>query len=318
MERILIIGANGQIGSELVGALAQQHGAAKVIASDIGAANVYGAARYTQLDVLDKARLAQLVADEGITQVYQLAALLSATGEQAPLKAWTLNMDGLLNILEVARERGEAGKPLRLFWPSSIAAFGPNTPVAQTPQYTVMDPTTIYGISKLAGERLCEYYFTKYGVDVRSIRYPGIISFKSPPGGGTTDYAIAIFHSALRGEEYQCFLEPETTLPMIYMPDAIRATIELMDAPADQVVIRSSYNVAGLSFNPRELAAAITRVLPDFRIAYRPDSRQAIAATWPQSLDDSVAAAHWGWKPKIGLEKLVSDMLENIDVGQAA
>jgi nucleoside-diphosphate-sugar epimerase len=318
MERILIIGANGQIGSELVGALAQQHGAASVIASDIGAANVYGAARYTQLDVLDKARLAQLVADEGITQVYQLAALLSATGEQAPLKAWTLNMDGLLNILEVARERGEAGKPLRVFWPSSIAAFGPNTPAARTPQYTVMDPTTIYGISKLAGERLCEYYFTKYGVDVRSIRYPGIISFKSPPGGGTTDYAIAIFHSALRGEEYQCFLEPETTLPMIYMPDAIRATIALMDAPADQVAVRSSYNVAGLSFNPRELAAAIARVLPDFRIAYRPDSRQAIAATWPQSLDDSVAAAHWGWKPKIGLEKLVSDMLENIDVGQTA
>lgn len=318
MERILIIGANGQIGSELVGALAQRHGAANVIASDIGTANVYGAARYTQLDVLDKARLAQLVADEGITQVYQLAALLSATGEQAPLKAWTLNMDGLLNILEVARERGEAGKPLRVFWPSSIAAFGPNTPAAKTPQYTVMDPTTIYGISKLAGERLCEYYFTKYGVDVRSIRYPGIISFKSPPGGGTTDYAIAIFHSALRGEEYECFLEPETTLPMIYMPDAIRATIELMDAPADQVAIRSSYNVGGLSFNPRELAAAITRVLPDFRIAYRPDSRQAIAATWPQSLNDSVAAAHWGWKPKIGLEKLVSDMLENIDVGQTA
>jgi nucleoside-diphosphate-sugar epimerase len=315
MERILIIGANGQIGSELVGALAAQHGAANVIASDIGAANIYGAARYTRLDVLDKACLAQLIAEEGITQVYQLAALLSATGEQAPLKAWTLNMDGLLNILEVARERGEAGKPLRVFWPSSIAAFGPNTPAADTPQYTVMDPTTIYGISKLAGERLCEYYFTKYGVDVRSIRYPGIISFKSPPGGGTTDYAIAIFHSALRGESYECFLEPETTLPMIYMPDAIRATIELMDAPADQVAIRSSYNVAGLSFSPRELAAAIGKVLPDFRIDYRPDSRQAIAATWPQSLDDSVAAAHWGWKPRIGLDKLVADMLENIDVG---
>jgi nucleoside-diphosphate-sugar epimerase len=244
-----------------------------------------------------------------------LAALLSATGEQAPLKAWTLNMDGLLNILEVARERGEAGKPLRVFWPSSIAAFGPNTPATSTPQYTVMDPTTIYGISKLAGERLCEYYFTKYGVDVRSIRYPGIISFKSPPGGGTTDYAIAIFHSALRGETYECFLEPETTLPMIYMPDAIRATIELMDAPADKVAIRSSYNVAGLSFNPRELAAAITKALPAFKIAYKPDSRQAIAATWPQSLDDSVAAAHWGWKPQVGLEKLVADMLENIDAG---
>jgi nucleoside-diphosphate-sugar epimerase len=315
MERILIIGANGQIGSELVGALAAQHGAANVIASDIGAANVYHAARYIQLDVLDKPRLDKLVADESITQVYQLAALLSATGEQAPLKAWTLNMDGLLNILEVARERGEAGKPLRVFWPSSIAAFGPNTPPVNTPQYTVMDPTSIYGISKLAGERLCEYYFTRYGVDVRSIRYPGIISFKSPPGGGTTDYAIAIFHSALRGEAYECFLEEDTTLPMIYMPDAIRATIELMDAPADKVAIRSSYNVAGVSFNPRELAAAIKRALPAFEIAYKPDSRQAIAATWPQSLDDSAATADWGWQARVGIEQMVADMLENIDVG---
>ncbi|WP_187364411.1 NAD-dependent epimerase/dehydratase family protein [Massilia genomosp. 1] len=314
MERILIIGANGQIGSELVGALAQQHGAGNVIASDIGAANVYKAARYTQLDVLDKARLAALVADEGITQVYQLAALLSATGEQAPLKAWTLNMDGLLNILEVARERGEAGKPLRVFWPSSIAAFGPNTPPQGTPQYTVMDPTTIYGISKLAGERLCEYYFTKYGVDVRSIRYPGIISYKSPPGGGTTDYAIAIFHAALRGQRYECFLGPETTLPMIYMPDAIRATIELMDAPAENIAVRSAYNVAGLSFNPAELATAIRRALPAFEIGYKPDSRQAIAASWPQSLDDSAATADWGWKAQIGLDQLVADMLANIDV----
>jgi len=315
MERILIIGANGQIGSELVGALAEQHGADNVIASDIGAANVYKAARYTQLDVLDKGRLGALVATEGITQVYQLAALLSATGEQAPLKAWTLNMDGLLNILEVARERGDAGKQLRVFWPSSIAAFGPNTPPQNTPQYTVMDPTTIYGISKLAGERLCEYYFNKYGVDVRSIRYPGIISFKSPPGGGTTDYAIAIFHAALRAERYECFLGPETTLPMIYMPDAIRATIELMDAPAEKIAIRSAYNVAGLSFNPRELAAAISVALPAFEIGYAPDSRQAIANTWPQSLDDSRACADWGWKAQIGLEQLVTDMLANIHVG---
>jgi nucleoside-diphosphate-sugar epimerase len=202
-----------------------------------------------------------------------------------------------------------------VFWPSSIAAFGPNTPATNTPQYTVMDPTTIYGISKLAGERLCEYYFTRYGVDVRSIRYPGIISFKSPPGGGTTDYAIAIFHAALRGESYECFLEPETTLPMIYMPDAIRATIELMDAPAGKVAIRSSYNVAGLSFNPRELAAAISSVLPDFAITYKADSRQAIAATWPHSLDDSVACAHWGWKARIGLDQLVADMIEHTDVG---
>lgn len=314
MERILVIGANGQIGSELVEALAAQHGVENVIASDISPTNVYNAARYTQLNVLDKDALAALITSENITQVYQLAAMLSATGEAAPLKAWTLNMDGLLNILEVARERNAVGKPLRIFWPSSIAAFGPNTPTVSTPQMTVMDPTTIYGISKLAGERLCEYYFLKYGVDVRSIRYPGIISFKSPPGGGTTDYAIAIFHSALRGERYECFLGPKTTLPMIYMPDAIRATIELMDAPAEQVKVRSSYNVAGVSFNPEELAAAITRALPNFQIAYKPDSRQAIADSWPQSLDDSAASADWGWKARIGVDEMVADMLANIDV----
>jgi len=314
MERILVIGANGQIGSELVEALAKQHGSNNVIATDISPKNLYNAARYQVLDVMDKAALEKLVADENITQVYQLAAMLSATGEAAPLKAWDLNMDGLLNILEVARVRGEQGKPVRIFWPSSIAAFGPNTPQQNTPQMTVMDPTTIYGISKLAGERLCEYYFLKYGVDVRSIRYPGIISFKSPPGGGTTDYAIAIFHSALRGERYECFLGPQTTLPMIYMPDAIRATIELMDAPAEQIKIRSSYNVAGVSFNPEQLAAAITRAVPDFKIGYAPDSRQAIADSWPQSLDDAKATADWSWKARIGLDEMVKDMLANIDV----
>ncbi len=320
MDRILIIGANGQIGSELVEALALRHGAANVIAADIGARNVFNAARYTQLDVLDRARLEQLVADENITQVYQLAALLSASGEQHPLKAWTLNMDGLLNVLEVARARGDIGKPLRVFWPSSIAAFGPNTPQVDTPQYAIMDPTTIYGISKLAGERLCAWYFTKYGVDVRSIRYPGIVSFKSPPGGGTTDYAIAIFHAALRGQRYECYLSPDTTLPMIYMPDAIRATIELMDAPGAELSVRASYNVAGLSFSPRELASAITRAVPGFAIAYVPDTRQDIAATWPRSIDDSQAAIDWGWDARIGLDQLVADMLANIDIalGQAA
>ncbi|PHV29330.1 NAD-dependent epimerase [Janthinobacterium sp. BJB426] len=318
MERILVIGANGQIGSELVGALAQQHGADNVIASDIGTNNLYQAKRYAQLNVLDKDGLASIIADEGITQVYQLAAMLSATGEAAPLKAWSLNMDGLLNILELARERGEAGKPLRIFWPSSIAAFGPNTPQVNTPQMTVMDPTSMYGISKLAGERLCEYYFNKYGVDVRSIRYPGIISYKSPPGGGTTDYAIAIFHAALRGERYDCFLDANTTLPMIYMPDAIRATIELMDAPVASIKIRSSYNVAGVSFNPEQLAKAIVRMVPDFKISYKPDSRQAIADSWPQSLDDSKAGADWGWKAQIGVERMVTDMLANVDAGQAA
>src|SRR4051794_26611652 len=315
MERILVIGANGQIGSELVEALTEKHGVDNVIAADIGPASLYGAARYEVVDVLDSNRLARIVEDHRITQVYQLAALLSVTGEQAPLKAWTLNMNGLLNILELARERVQIGKPLKIFWPSSIAAFGPHTPAVDTPQLAVMDPTTIYGISKQAGERLCEYYFSKFGVDVRSIRYPGIISYKSPPGGGTTDYAIAIFHAAKRGDRYDCFLGPETTLPMIYMPDAIRATIELMEAPAEQIRIRSAYNVAGLSFNPRELAAAIGRAVPDFKIAYQPDARQAIADTWPRSLDDSKATTDWGWKARIGLEQLVSDMLANVDVG---
>lgn len=312
MERILVIGANGQIGSELVEALAAKVGANNVIAADIQTSSSTGAARYEKLDVLDSTRLAQIIDAYDVGQVYQLAALLSVTGEQAPLRAWSLNMNGLLNTLEIARQRTESGKPLRVFWPSSIAAFGPHTPAVNTPQLAVMDPTTIYGISKQAGERLCEYYHSKYGVDVRSIRYPGIISYKSPPGGGTTDYAIAIFHAAANRETYNCYLGPDTTLPMIYMPDAIRATIELMDAPADQIGIRSGYNVAGLSFNPRELAAAIKARRPEFRIEYRPDHRQAIADSWPQSLDDSCARADWGWKPEVGLDELVDDMLLHI------
>ncbi len=312
MERILVIGANGQIGSELTEALADIHGAENVIAADIGPRSLAGAERYETLDVLDNARLRQCIDGHGITQVFHLAALLSVTGEQAPLRAWTLNMNGLLNILEIARERTAAGQPLRVFWPSSIAAFGPHTPAVDTPQLTVMDPTTIYGISKLAGERLCEYYFAKYGVDVRSVRYPGIISYKSPPGGGTTDYAIAIFHAACRGEIYHCYLGPESTLPMIYMPDAIRATIELMQAPAAQIRVRSSYNVAGVSFNPRQLADAIRRRKPDFRVDYRPDQRQAIADSWPRSLDDTYARADWGWTPAIGLQPMVDDMLLHI------
>ena len=314
MERILVIGANGQIGSELVAALVLQHGADNVIAADIGPRNMYAAARYEAIDVLDAKLVARIIDSYAITQVYQLAALLSVTGEQAPLKAWTLNMNGLLNILEIARERTQGGRPLRVFWPSSIAAFGPNTPRVDTPQMTVMDPTTIYGISKQAGERLCDYYFSKYGVDVRSVRYPGIISYKSPPGGGTTDYAIAIFHAALRGETYHCFLGPHTTLPMMYMPDAIRATIALMDAPAEQVKIRSSYNVAGISFSPQQLAEAIQRRRTDFKIDYVPDARQAIADSWPQSLDDAAARADWGWRAQIDLTALVTDMLANIQV----
>jgi nucleoside-diphosphate-sugar epimerase len=317
MERILIIGANGQIGSELVEALAAKYGDNNVFAADITPTSPFGVKRYERIDVLDIERLKQVIDSHEITQVYQLAALLSATGEQAPLKAWKLNMDGLLNILEIARERKEAGKPIKVFWPSSIAAFGPHTPAVDTPQLTVMDPTTIYGISKQAGERLCEYYFAKFGVDVRSIRYPGIISYKSPPGGGTTDYAIAIFHAAKRGERYECFLNAETTLPMVYMPDAIRATIELMEAPADSIRVRSSYNVAGISFNPRELADAIRRKLPRFEMTCKPDFRQAIAASWPQSIDDTCARADWGWKAEIGLDEMVADMLANVQVADA-
>lgn len=318
MERILVIGANGQIGSELVQALGEIHGADNVIAADIGPRSLFGARNYETLDVLDEKRLAQLIARHEVTQIYQLAALLSVTGEQAPLKAWALNTNGLLNVLELARERGQAGKPLKVFWPSSIAAFGPHTPAVDTPQLAVMDPTTIYGISKQAGERLCEYYFAKFGVDVRSIRYPGIISYKSPPGGGTTDYAIAIFHAAVRGERYVCYLEPDTTLPMIYMPDAIRATVELMGAPSQQVRIRSAYNVAGISFSPRELAQAIRRHLPQFEIDHQPDQRQSIAASWPHSLDDTHARADWGWQARIGIDELVADMLDNLKVSALA
>jgi nucleoside-diphosphate-sugar epimerase len=318
MERILVIGANGQIGSELVQALGEKHGADNVIAADIGPRSLFGARNYETLDVLDEKRLAEQVDRHDVTQLYQLAALLSVTGEQAPLKAWTLNMNGLLNVLELARERGQAGKPLKIFWPSSIAAFGPHTPAVDTPQLAVMDPTTIYGISKQAGERLCEYYFAKFGVDVRSIRYPGIISYKSPPGGGTTDYAIAIFHAACRNERYLCYLGPDTTLPMIYMPDAIRATIELMEAPPQKVRIRSAYNVAGISFNPHELAQAIRRHLPRFEIDYQLDQRQAIADSWPHSLDDTHARADWGWQARIGIDELVADMLDNLKVSVPA
>ena len=314
MERILVIGANGQIGSELVAALALKYGVDNVIAADISAHNIYHAKNYQVLDVLNAPALSDLINENNITQVYQLAALLSATGEKAPLKAWELNMDGLINILEIARIRGKAGKPLKIFWPSSIAAFGPHSQAINTPQFTVMDPNTIYGISKLAGERLCEYYFQKYGVDVRSIRYPGIISYQSPPGGGTTDYAISIFHSALRGETYTCFLEADTTLPMIYMPDAIRATISLMEAPFDKISIRSAYNVSGMSFNPRELANEITINLPSFQIHYSPDSRQTIAASWPQSLNDEVAHSDWGWKAAFNIADLVKDMLKNVRI----
>ncbi len=308
MQRVLVIGANGQIGSELVDALADRDGIDSVIAADITPPPKPRRVQFETLDVLDAPMLADVVRRHEIEEVYQLAAILSAAGEASPLRAWTLNTSGLLNILELARE----GRIRRVFWPSSIAAFGPHSTPVDTPQLTVMDPRTMYGISKLAGERLCEYYFARFGVDVRSLRYPGVVSYKTTPGGGTTDYAIAIFHAARQHTVYRCFLKPDTRLPMIYMPDAVRATLELMQADSTKLQQRSSYNLAGVSFTPAELASAITRHVPDFSVVYEPDSRQAIADTWPRSIDDSEARRDWGWRVRWALDDLVVDMLRNI------
>lgn len=308
MGRILVIGANGQIGSELIEVLADIHGDARVVAADLTPPKRSSRVRFTSLDVLDASRLRAVVDRHDVDQVYLLAAMLSANGESAPVRAWTLNMNGLLNVLELGREK----RVSRVFWPSSIAAFGPHSPPVDTPQLTAMDPTTIYGISKQAGERLCEYYHARYGVDVRSLRYPGIISYRTPPGGGTTDYAIAIFQAAKKHERYECFLKPDTRLPMIYMPDAVRATVELMQAAASKVRIRSSYNLAGMSFTPQELYNAIRERVPDFQITWKPDFRQAIADTWPRSIDDAHAQSDWGWESRCDLDCLVDDMLRNI------
>jgi nucleoside-diphosphate-sugar epimerase len=263
---------------------------------------------HEMLDATEASALTEIVERNGITQIYLLAAALSARGEQHPQWAWDLNMKGLLNVLELARTH----KLERVFWPSSIAAFGPSTPRDATPQKTVMEPTTIYGISKLAGEGWCAWYHRNHGVDVRSLRYPGLISWKTLPGGGTTDYAIDIFHSALKFGRYTSFLGPDTRLPMMYMPDAIRATLELMDAPAEHVKERGSYNLAAVSFTPEEMAAAIRKRIPGFEITYAPDFRQAIANSWPRSIDDSSAQSDWGWRAQFDLDAIVSDMLENL------
>lgn len=306
--KILIIGANGQIGTELATELAKKHGNHAVITSDIAPEGRVPALRHEMLDVTDAAALAAVVKRHEITQIYHLAAALSATGEKHPMWAWDLNMKGLLNVLELARTQ----KLERVFWPSSIAAFGPSTPAVDTPQATVMDPTTIYGISKLAGEGWCRWYHEKHGVDVRSLRYPGLISWKTPPGGGTTDYAVEIFHEALKHGRYSCFLEAGQALPMMYMPDALRATIELMEAPAETITQRGSYNLAGVSFTPAEIAAAIREQIHGFEISYAPDFRQQIAASWPQRIDDSVARRDWGWKLQYDLRAMVADMLKEL------
>ncbi|MBK8681708.1 MAG: NAD-dependent epimerase/dehydratase family protein [Bacteroidetes bacterium] len=308
-NKILLIGACGQIGSELTAYLRNKKGNENIIAADIKeppAAIADGP--FEILNVLDKQALADLIKKHEITEIYNLAAMLSATGEKYPLKAWDLNMNGLLNTLELAKEL-----PIKkIFWPSSIAVFGPSTPVNDTPQLTVMEPQTIYGISKLAGERLCEWYFLKHGIDVRSIRYPGLISYKAEPGGGTTDYAVDIYFQAKRKGSYDCFLEKDTVLPMMYMPDALRATVDLMETNAEQIKVRSSYNVSAMSFSPQMISESIKKQLPDFAISYTPDFRQQIAATWPQSIDDSVARNHWNWKPEYDLDAMTKDMLENV------
>jgi len=309
-ERIIMIGANGQIGSELAAALRQKFGSENVITSDIRTPQTLKDDEIFEIiNVLDKQALKALLEKHNPTQIYLLAAMLSATGEQYPQKAWDLNMNGLLNVLDLAIELGIK----KIFWPSSIAVFGPHSPKQQTDQYCIMDPNSIYGISKLAGERLCEYYHAKYGLDIRSIRYPGIISWKTAPGGGTTDYAVHIFFEALKHGKYSSFLSAETELPMMYMPDAVRGTIELMEAPAEKLTIRSSYNLAGISFTPAQIAEEIKKILPNFELSYvENDPRQAIADSWPASIDDSYARNDWGWKPSFDLEAMTKDMIENL------
>jgi nucleoside-diphosphate-sugar epimerase len=309
-EKILVIGASGQIGVELTLALRKLYGNANVVASDLREENplLTGTGPYVSLDVMNKEMLHVQVIRQGITQIYLLAAILSATGEKNPALAWHLNMQSLLNVLDIAKEE----KLTKVYWPSSIAVFGPTSPKQNCPQKTVIEPSTVYGISKYAGEFWCNYYFNKYGVDVRSMRYPGLISYKSAPGGGTTDYAVEIYLEALEHKKYECFLEEDTYLPMMYMPDAIRATIELMEAPAEKINIRTSYNLGAMSFSPKEIAVAIQHHIPDFSISYAPDYRQQIANSWPQSIDDSVATADWGWKPEYDLAKMTADMLLNL------
>jgi len=309
-EKILVIGASGQIGVELTMALRNIYGNANVVASDLREENalLHGTGPYVSLDVMNKEMLHVQVIRQNITQIYLLAAILSATGEKNPNLAWNLNMQGLLNVLDIAREE----KLKKVYWPSSIAVFGPTSPKKNCPQQTIIEPITVYGISKYAGEFWCNYYNKRFGVDVRSLRYPGLISYKSEPGGGTTDYAVEIYHDALEEKSYTSFLKEDTYLPMMYMPDAIRATMELMEAPADKISVRTSYNISGISFSPAEIAASIKKHISEFTIHYKPDYRQAIADSWPQSIDDSVARSDWNWKHEYDLEKITADMLKNL------
>jgi nucleoside-diphosphate-sugar epimerase len=309
-EKILVIGASGQIGVELTLALRKIYGGTNVVASDLREENdlLKGTGPYVSLDVMNKEMLHVQVIRQGITQIYLLAAILSATGEKNPPLAWNLNMQSLLHVLDIAKEE----KLTKIYWPSSIAVFGPTSPKLNCPQQTIIEPTTVYGISKYAGEFWCNYYHQRYGVDVRSLRYPGLISYKSAPGGGTTDYAVEIYHAAKEKKKYKCFLKEDTHLPMMYMPDAIRATIELMEAPAADIKVRTSYNLSSMSFSPAEIAAEIRMHIPEFEITYQQDYRQAIADSWPKSIDDSVARKDWNWKHEFDLPKMTSDMFNNI------
>ncbi len=305
--RILVIGACGQVGTELVENLAYMYGKDAVIASDIKDDPSFDV-EYIKLDVLDREKVRSTIVDNKITEVYHLAALLSATAEQHPEFGWKLNMEGLFNVLDLAKE----GILKKIFWPSSIAVFGPTTPRQDTPQRTVIEPTTVYGISKFAGERWCEYYHNRWGVDVRSVRYPGLIGYKSLPGGGTTDYAVDIFHQALEKGSYECFLSAETALPMMYMSDAVKATIDIMQAPTEQIKNRSSYNISAMSFDPASIGKEIQKHIPDFTISYAPDFRQKIADNWPASIDDTDARTDWNWQHSYDLPDLVDDMLKNL------
>jgi nucleoside-diphosphate-sugar epimerase len=314
MAKIVILGACGQIGTELVLELRRIHGDHEVIAADIKehCPEILSNGPYEKIDILDRSAVRDLICGNGTEEVYLLAALLSATAEKNPDLAWRLNMEGLFTVLDLAKE----GHVKKIFWPSSIAVFGPTTPRISTAQFTITEPTTIYGISKLAGERWCAYYHAKYGVDVRSIRYPGLISHTSLPGGGTTDYAVDIFYQAKAKGSYTCFLKEDSALPMMYMDDAIRGTIELMNTSADKLGVRSSYNISGCSFTPSELANEIKKHLPEFHLECIPDFRQSIADSWPMSIDDSVARKDWGWSSKYGIKEIVETMLEHVDISK--
>jgi nucleoside-diphosphate-sugar epimerase len=308
--KVLIIGACGQIGTELTAKLRATYGVENVVASDIRKLenDVVKNGIFEVLNALDYNQIEYLIEKYEITDVYLMAALLSATAEKNPAFAWDLNMNSLFHVLNIAK----AGKIKKIFWPSSIAVFGPTTPRENTPQYTVMEPSTVYGISKQTGERWCEYYFKQYGVDVRSIRYPGLISWSTEPGGGTTDYAVDIYHKAILDGKFTSFLSENSALPMMYMDDAIKATIGIMQAPAEQIKIRSSYNLSAMSFTPREIAEEIKKHYPDFTIDYNPDFRQKIADSWPASIDDSYARADWGWQNDFTIENMTEDMFTNL------